>query len=262
MLKSKLGLAQFTHSAGSFAMKRNLLSLFGAALVVLAFVAPSGSNLERICLIDEDMLDNSSPAILELAANGLCDGGDPAECVNDHIADEGLRVALQLPPGTIIGNGVPGGTTAPLSAGELYDEGLFEITMSLPEWDAAGPTNDGLINYLVALAPFFGNPFETLLDKIPGVIPQRTADLQAHIGETCCAVVYDSDINYNEVDDLANLQGANYGVVRFTLLAVGPDPEGSVLPDITIRIENPSFCMWGVVPTENTTWGRVKSLYR
>ena len=36
---------------------------------------------------------------------------------------------------------------------------------------AAGPTSDGLINYLVALAAFFGNPFETLLDKIPGVIP-------------------------------------------------------------------------------------------
>ena len=100
------------------------------------------------------------------------------------------------------------------------------MTISIPEWDAAGPTSDGLINYLVALAAFFGNPFETLLDKIPGVIPLRTAELHERIGMSCCGVVYDSDISYSEVDDLANLQGANYGVIHFTLLAVGPDPPG------------------------------------
>jgi hypothetical protein len=243
-------------------MKRTIPALLGATLIVLFTVAPGQSDLDRICIIDEDLIDNSSPAILELAANGLCGGGDPAVCVNDQLADEGLRIFLQLPAGTIIGNGVPGGTVAPLSAGQLYDEGMFEMTMSLPEWDEAGPTNNGLINYLVALAPFFGNPFETLLDKIPGVIPQRTAELQAHVGETCCAVVYDSDISYNEVDDLANLQGANYGVIRFTLLHVGPDPAGSVLPNITIRIEQPGPCMWGTVKTENTSWGAVKALYR
>lgn len=241
---------------------RRLATLVHVALLCLAVAVPSYAQLERVCIIDEDMIDNSSPAILELAAGGLCGGGDPAVCVNDQLADPGVRLPLQLAPGTIIGNGVPGGTVAPLYTGQLMDEGLFRMTMSIPEWDAAGPTSDGLINYLVALAPFFGNPEETLLDKIPGVIPQRTAELHAMIGETCCAVVYDSDVNYDEVDDLANLQGANYGVIRFTLLAVGSDPEGSVLPDITIRIEDPALCIWETVSSEEASWGNVKSRYQ
>ena len=233
-----------------------------AFLLGLTIAGAPYAQLETLCLIDEDMIDNSSPAILELASQGLCGGGNSQVCVNDQLADPGVRLILPLAPGTILGNGVPGGTVAPLLTGQLMDEGLFKMTMSIPEWDAAGPTNDGLINYLVAEAAFFGNPEETLLDKIPGVIPQRTAELEAMIGETCCAVVYDSDVNVDEVVDLANLQGANYGVIRFTLLAVGPDPPGSVLPDITIRIEDPGPCIFGTVPVEATTWGAVKELYR
>ena len=73
---------------------------------------------------------------------------------------------------------------------------------------------------------------EFLLDEIPNVTPLRTAELQAMAGQSCCAIVYDSDVSINDNPLEGNLQGANYGILHFTLLAVGEDPPGSVLPDI------------------------------
>ena len=243
-------------------MIKELIRLVGAFAVIVALANSASAQIGPICLIDEDMIDNSSPAILELAALGVCGGGDPAVCVNDQLANPGVRFALPLPPGTIIGNGVPGGTVAPLLTGELFDEGLFILSVAPQSWTDAGPTNEGLINYLLASEPGFGDPGEFLLDKIPDVVPQREAELAALVGQTCCAVVYDSDISINFNPLEGNLQGANYGILRFTVLAVGPDPPGSVLPDITIRIEDPGPCLFGQVPVESATWGSIKALYK
>ena len=62
------------------------------------------------------------------------------------------------------------------------------------------------------------------------------------VGQSCCAVVYDSDISFNNPPPDGNLQGSTLGIIHFTVLAVGPDPEGSVLPDITIIIGDPAGC--------------------
>jgi hypothetical protein len=213
-------------------------------------------------LIDEDSIDNSAPSVLELAGENACGGGNPAVCVNDQFANPGVRDPLNLAPGTILGNGVPGGTTAMLFTGQEFDEGWFLVPTILQSWVDAGPTADGAMNYLLATAAGFGNNGEFLLDKIPDVNPLDAAELQALVGETFCAVVYDSDIgmNYNPLE--ANLQGANYGILALEVLAVGPDPDGSVLPDVTIRVLDPGVCGMGVTRSQASTWGEVKAVYR
>jgi len=234
--------------------------LLTAALLLLPAIA--AAQVSKVCIIDEDCIDNGALAIEELADENVCGGGDPAVCVNDQLADPGVRLALPIPVGTIIGNGVPGGTDAPLFTGELFDEGLFELTEAPQSWVDAGPTDDGLFNYILAEAAGFGNNGEFLLDEIPNVTPLGAAELQALVGETCCAIVYDSDVSINYDPLQGNLQGANLGVISFTVLAVGPDPAGSVLPDITIRIEDPTTCQSPQVPVENSTWGGLKLQHR
>ncbi|NNF06158.1 MAG: hypothetical protein HKN21_05305 [Candidatus Eisenbacteria bacterium] len=239
-----------------------------AALTILsltAFLAATATaqpTIDRICIIDEDTIDNGLLVFEELAANG-CGGGQSDVCVNDQLADPGVRMALPIPIGTIIGNGVPGGTTNILPTGQVQDEGIFILNaVDAPaSWAAAGPTPDPLLNYLLAEAAGFGNNGEHLMDEIPNVFPQGAADLQSMVGETCCAVVYDSDISINVNPLQGNLQGATLGIISFTVLAVGPDPAGSVLPDITIRIEDPSTCLSPVVSVEPTTWGRIKATH-
>jgi hypothetical protein len=234
-------------------------------LLLAALLVPCSSlAIDCICLIDEDCIDNGALAIEELANNNVCGNGDPAVCVNDQLANPGVRTPLPLAPGTIIGNAFwPGmGTQAPLSSGQLFDEGLFKLCAAPQSWVDAGHTTDGLVNYLLAGVPGFGIGGEFLLDKIPNVTPMGTAELQAMVGESCCAVVYDSDIsiNYNPLE--GNLQGANLGILHFTLLAVGPDPDGSVLPDITIRVEDPGPCEGVLVSVEEQPWGIIKRHYR
>ncbi len=233
-----------------------LACLLGISLTSLVFA----QNIDRICLIDEDTIDNGLLVFEELASEG-CGGGQSDVCVNDQLADPGVRVPLPIPVGTIIGIDHPQGTTNMLPTGELEDEGIFILNAAdaPASWTSAGPTSDPLLNYLLATADGFGVNGEHLLDKIPNVTPQRTAGLQAMVGETCCAVVYDSDISIN-VDPLeGNLQGANLGIIRFTVLSVGVDPAGSVLPDITIRIEDPGPCQDEPVSTQLSSWGLIKS---
>ena len=83
-------------------MKRLAMCLLVMVLGVTV-VGSSYGQLTRVCIIDEDMIDNSSPAILELASQGLCGGGDPQVCVNDQLANPGVRLVLPLPVGTILG---------------------------------------------------------------------------------------------------------------------------------------------------------------
>jgi FlgD Ig-like domain len=194
-----------------------------------------------LLIIDEDSIDNGAKAIEELAEEGVCGGGIPAVCVNDQLANPGVRLPLPIPVGTIIGSGVPGGTTEPLWTGQLFDEGWFRLEVAPESWVTAGPTSDGLLNYFLAEADGFGRNGEFLLDKIPDVTPLRTADLQALVGEVCCAVVYDSDVSINYDPLLGNLQGANLGILHLRVLAVG-EPDDEVLPDITIEVLDPSEC--------------------
>jgi len=227
---------------------------------VSIFAGSARAQLTRVCIIDEDTIDNGLLVFEELAEYG-CGGGESSVCVNDQLADPGVRIPLPIPVGTIIGNGVPGGTVNPLPTGQLFDEGIFVLNAAdAPQsWTDAGNTSDPLLNYLQAEVAGFGVNGEFLLDKIPNVTPQRTAELQAMVGETCCAVVYDSDVSINYDPLEGNLQGANLGVIAFTLLHVDEDPPGSVLPNITIRIEDPEQCTIPHTPVEVSTWGLIKA---
>ena len=239
---------------------RSFLCLF-----IVAALAPAPLlAVDCVCLIDEDCIDNGALAIEELANAGACGGGLPSVCVNDQLANPGVRLPLPLATGTIIGNAFwPAmGTQAPLRSGQLFDEGLFKLCAAPQSWVDAGTTTDGLLNYLVAEAPGFGVGGEFLLDNILDVTPLHTADLEAMIGHSCCAVVYDSDISINYNPLQGNLQGANLGILHFTILAVGPDPDGSVLPDITIRVEDPGVCTDVSTSVEERPWAGVKRIFR
>jgi len=234
------------------------------AVVLPASVSAQIQTIDRLCIIDEETFDETFLVWQELAADGICGNGEASRCINDQFADPGVRLPLPIPIGTIIGNGVLGGTVNPLLTGEIEDEGMFFLLAEdAPEsWTTAGPTTDPLLNFLLASADWFGNDSEHLMDKIPNVTPMHTAHLEAMIGETCCAIVYDSSVSINYDPLNGNLQGATLGVVAFTLLDVGPDPAGSVLPDITIRIEDPTSCLAPPTTVEATSWGRIKNLYR
>ena len=151
-----------------------------------------------VLIIDEDSIDNGAAAIEELAFVQGLGGGNPAALANDGIAAPGVRVALPIPAGTIIGNGVPGRIAAPLLTGQVGDEGWFALQTIPGAWATAGPTTDGLGNYILA-GPGLGtgpNP-EVLLDKVPDVRPLRSADLSVLEGLTACGVVYDGDVGIN-----------------------------------------------------------------
>lgn len=238
------------------------IHLLLAAAAVAGLSSPASAlNPLPLLLIDEDSIDNSSPAILELAAENACGGGDPAVCVNDPLADPGMRDPLNLLPGTIVGLG-PGGTSAKLFTGQTGDEGWWLVPTIPASWVAAGPTPDGARNFFLATAPGFGNDGEFLLDQIPDVNPLDADELRALVGQTLCAVVYDSDISFNNPPPLGNLQGATLGTLSLRVLAVGVDPAGSVLPDITIEILDPATCGNGTTPARASSWGELKATYR
>jgi len=172
-------------------------------------------------VIDEDSIDNGNPP-------NFFDGDD----VNEDDADVGVRTQLPFFAANI-------GETITLHTGEVGDEGWFAPKFIPPTWDAAGPTADGISNYLMA-GPGLGSGDdpEALLDKIPDVTPLRASGLKLLEGEKVCAVVYDSDVSMNYDPLNGSLKGANLGTVAFEVLSVTPltDASSSSLPEVEIRI--------------------------
>ena len=100
-------------------------------------------------------------------------------------------------------------------AGEVGDEGWFALTSTPDSWTAAGPSSDGIQNFVQA-GPGLGSPDangdrEALLDKIPGVTPLRAEGLALLVGLSVCNVVFDSDvsINYDPIDGSLNCFAGN-----------------------------------------------------
>jgi|SRR5690606_30122853 len=181
-----------------------------------------GKNEAIFIFIDEDSIDN---------------GNEPNNFseveVNDNLAEIGQRRQLRYFQEHV-------GKTIDLYTGQVGDEGWHAPTSIPSSWKNAGPTSNGLINYLVP-GPGLGggnDDREVLLDEIRDVIPLRATGLAMLTGEIVYAVVYDSDISTNYDPIEANLQGANLGIVSFKVVSVERRSNGSDsdLPKVTIAI--------------------------
>ena len=181
-------------------------------------------------LIDEDSIDG---------------GNEPNDFsstdVNEDIASVGQRLPLRWFADNI-------GTTIDLFTGQVGDEGWFTLKTVLASWQDAGPTTNGVRNYLLA-GPGLGGPIggddrEVLLSDIPDVTPLRATGLAMLEGRSVCALVYDSDVSINFAPLQGNLQGATLGVVAFDVTAVAARMDGSTsdLPRVTIRVRDPALC--------------------
>jgi hypothetical protein len=189
-----------------------------------------------LLLIDESSIDNGN-------APNLFSSTD----VNDELAALALRTPLAAFDGANVGR------TYTLHAGEVGDEGWF-APKSIPQaWVDAGPTVDGVRN-------FVGNPREpyphnvgpglgtadangdreSLLDKVPDVTPLRATALGMLAAEkaTLCAVVYDSTIGVNYGPLSGSLKGDNLGTVALRVVSSTPlvgHSSGS-LPEVEVEV--------------------------
>ncbi len=205
----------------------------GSDGLAITLIRDISCEVEAVLLvIDEDSIDNGNPP------NFFSDVE-----VNDDIADIGLRT--QLP---FFATNADVGETITLHTGEVGDEGWFALKTIPESWDNAGPTADGLRNFVglpslpsphdVGEGLGAGDDPEAFLDKIPDVTPLRATGLKALEGKRVRAVVFDSDIsiNYDPLD--GSLKGANLGTVAFEVVDVRARTDGSSssLPEVDIEI--------------------------
>ncbi len=217
-------------------------------------VAPSAG---CFLVIDEDSIDNGNPPNF---FDDMVGFGASGADVNDDIPALSQRRELRFFDQNE-------GLMIKLHTGEVGDEGWFAPETIPQSWADAGPTSDGIRNFVgnpgldgtgvhgpfahgstipynvgveLGTCDSTENNCETLLDKIPDVNPLRATGLKLLIGKTCCAVVWDSDIsiNYDPLD--GSLKGEKLGVVAFTVDAV-TKLEGfssSTLPEVDLTIRD------------------------
>ena len=210
-----------------------LTSFLGATLSVFILLScddektESFANSEAVFLIiDEESIDNGNEP------NDFSDVD-----VNDQLAEVGVRTPLKYFQDNV-------GKQIDLYTGEVGDEGWHALKTIPSSWVNAGPTNNGLKNYLTP-GPGLGggeDDREVLLDKIPNVTPLRASALSMLKGRTIMALVYDSDISINYSPLNGNLMGSNLGIVAFDVLDVFERTDGSTgsLPRVVIRIRDVS----------------------
>ncbi len=181
-------------------------------------------------IIDEDSVDNGLPP------NFFSDTD-----INDDIAEIGLRTQLRFFAANV-------GNTITLHTGQVGDEAWFALKTIPDSWKNAGPTSDGLRNYILA-GPGLGSGSdpEKHLDKIANVTPLRATGLKLLEGQQVCAVVYDSDISitYDPLD--GSLKGANLGIIAFEVKLGGVTQltgfSSSTLPQVDLTIlDAPDVC--------------------
>jgi hypothetical protein len=180
-----------------------------------------------VLVIDESSIDNDN------RPNGFSEVD-----VNDHVAALGQRSPLPYFVRNV-------GRSITLYTGQVGDEGWFALPEAPRSWRQAGPTGSGVVNFLRA-GPGLGRPNrsgdrEALLDKIPGVTPLRATGLAMLIGQTVCAVVFDSGISINYSPLTGSLKGETLGIVGFVVERVTEltTESSSSLPAVRIRIEDP-----------------------
>jgi hypothetical protein len=137
------------------------------------------------------------------------------------------------------------GAELTLYSGQVGDEGWFAVTQIPEPWASAGPTEDGLTNYVQA-GPGLGSPDakgdrESLLDKVPGVTPLRATGLGMLVGRIVCALGYPSDIGINYGPLNGSLKGKTFGLAAFEVVEVTArgKASSSTLPKVRIRVMDP-----------------------
>lgn len=177
-----------------------------------------------LLVIDEDCLDNGNEP------TGFSDVD-----VNDNLAELGVRDQLRYFKQNV-------GRTIELYTGDVGDEGWFALKAIPRTWIAAGPTDNGARNYILAGrglgSPDRDDDREAYLDKIPDVTPLRATGQTMLVGQIVFAVVYDSDVSINYSPLNGSLKGANLGLVAFRVLDVKERTDGSTgsLPRVTVEI--------------------------
>jgi hypothetical protein len=211
---------------------KSVFRLFGLfAFVFLLLSCDDENNMESFSndeavflIIDEESIDNGNEP------NDFSDVD-----VNDQLAEIGVRNPLKYFQDNV-------GNQIDLYTGEVGDEGWHALKTIPSSWVNAGPTSNGLKNYLTP-GPGLGggeDDREVLLDKIPNVTPLRASALSMLKGKTIMALVYDSDISINYSPLNGNLMGSNLGIVAFDVIDVIKRTDGSTgsLPRVVIRIRN------------------------
>jgi hypothetical protein len=145
------------------------------------------------------------------------------------------------------------GTQVTVRTGQTGDEGWFAPTCIPQKW-LSGSSDTCLTGDAreTAIDSYFGLgtvPPQSALDKIPAVMPLRALGLNSLVGQTVCAVVYDSDIGINYDSDsfpftTGNLQGETLGVAAFRVdeTTTLSGFSSSTLPQVTITVLDPSVC--------------------
>jgi hypothetical protein len=200
------------------------------AVPVLLPVAAGAAEPPVFLVIDEDSIDNGG------APNFFSDRD-----VNDQMAEIGVRTPLRY-------FAQNAGQTISLRTGQSGDEAWFMLDAVPASWASAGPTTDGIRNFVGdpslpfphGVGPGLGTrdakgDRESLLDKIPDVDPLRREGLEALVGRTVCAVVFDSDVSVNYDPSTGSLKGANLGTVAFEVVELAAARRGA-LPAATIMI--------------------------
>jgi hypothetical protein len=206
-----------------------------------------------LLVIDEDGIDNglhfnkSGGPIVPSGPNFFSPNG-----VNENNSSEKQRGVLPF-----FANNV--GLTITVKTGKSDDEGWFAPNCIPAKFLPAFSKEDNTCltngNRDLAIDNFFGLngtgaiPPQERLDKIPHLIPLRALGLNALIGKTVCAVVYDSDVSINydhdkpEMGVNGKLQGETYGIVAFDVIAVNTlnGFSSSTLPQVTITIRDPAL---------------------
>jgi CSLREA domain-containing protein len=197
---------------------------------------PPNATPPYLLLIDESSIDNGN------APNFFT----PAD-VNDELA----KVALRTPLAAFDGANV--GRTYTLHTGDVGDEGWFAPKTIPDAWAAAGPTVDGVRNfvgnprlpYAHNVGPGLGTrdakgDRESLLDKVPDVTPLRATALGMLADEKAvfCAVVFDSAIAINYGPLSGSLKGRNLGTVALRMLSSTPvlGHSSGALPSVEVEV--------------------------
>jgi hypothetical protein len=198
----------------------------------LAMILGAGATVDAqvFLLIDEDAIDNGTKSIEEISfGEPYCGEGNPDVCVNDDIANPGVRDFLFTR-----GRNITPYSGLVLPTGQVGDEGLFTFTSPDLQVSLQNGAEFTIMEFIEASG---AAEDENNLDKIEGVVPLRHAEIYALEGYTVCAVVYDSDISVDVPAGFASLKGATMGLTAFDVTAVNENPlGGSYLPLITVDL--------------------------